>query len=413
MAESSMLQGRAKIYAIAQVVISSLGFLSSLLGGVLLLVFGVFSGLLDQTVPDEAGLMLVIGWTSLLIALAFLLALISAVFHLQGKVLPALRAPTQSIFRAVLFVLWILSILGVLLTSRYPVLNLITSLLVIPLVLIPILFFFWVGSKNLSLGNQPRIWGAVAFNFSIMMPLVLMVELVFFIFIFILITIWLTGQPELLSQMMSFGEQFSNGSIDPLEVEKMLTELFGRPIFLNYSILLIAVLVPLIEEFFKPMAIWFLAGKSLTPSQGFVGGLIAGGCFAMFESLGAVGIPTNPEWLLLLFARAGTGLLHVTLSGLVGWGFASAFYNQKWGRAILTYFGAASIHGLWNFFALLSGVGPILPMAEGISNLPMILGQGGVFVMAALFGVNLIILYSMNRRLQHPAALQESLLSIS
>jgi len=401
MAAGSGLQGRAKIYAIAQVVISSLGFLSSLLAGGLLLVFGLFSGVLDQATNDEAGLMLVIGWTSLLVALAFLLAFISAVFHLQGKVMPALSVPTQRIIQASLFVIWILSIVGVILTSRHQVLNLLTSLMVIPLVLVPILFFFWIGSRNLSLGNQPRVWGAVAFNFSIMMPLVLIAELILFIFIFIIIAVWLAGQPELLSQLMNLGEQFSTGSMDPLEMEKLLTNLFGRPIFLNGSILLIAVLVPLIEEFFKPMAMWFLAGKRLTPSQGFVGGLIAGACFAMLESLGAVGIPADSEWLILLFGRTGTGLLHVTLSGLVGWGLASAFYSQQWGRAILAYLGAVSIHGLWNFFALLSGIVPIMPMSEEMSNLPVILGQIGVFVLVALFGTNLIILISMNRRLQH------------
>lgn len=406
MTEGSMLQGRAKIYAIAQVVISSLGFLSSLVGGGLMLVFGIFSGMLDQATTQEAGLLLVIGWTSLLIAVAFLLALVSAVFYLQGKAMPALSTATQRLIQAALLVIWIVSILGVFLISRYEALNLITSFLVIPLVLVPILFFFWIGSRNLSLGNRPRAWGAVAFNFSIMMPVVLTAELVLFFIIFLVVAVWLAGQPELLSQLMLYGDQISNGSIDALEIEQMVTDLFSRPLFLNGSILVIAVLVPLIEELFKPMAIWFLAGKRLTPSQGFVGGVIAGACFAMLESLGAVGIPAESEWLMLLFGRTGTGLLHVTLSGFVGWGVASAFYNQQWGRAILAYLGAVSIHGLWNFFALLSGIVPIMPMSEEMSNLPVILGQMGVFVLVALFMLNLIILFSINRRLQHQTATQ-------
>ena len=313
----------------------------------------------------------------------------------------ALSAATQRLLQIALFFIWVVSILGVILISRFESLNLITSLLVIPLVLVPILFFFWIGARKLSLGNRPRVWGAVAFNFSIMMPVVLTAELVLFIFIIVIAAVWLSSQPELLSQLMIFGEQFSNGSMDPVEVEQLVTELFGRPIFLNGSILVIAVLVPLIEEFFKPMAIWFLAGKRLTPSQGFVGGLIAGACFAMLESLGAVGIPAESEWMMLLFGRTGTGLLHVTLSGMVGWGFASAFYNRKWSRAIFAYIGAVSIHGLWNFFALLSGIVPIMPMSEEMNDLPVILGQMGVFVLATLFVVNLVILYSMNRRLQH------------
>lgn len=399
-----MLQGRAKIYAFAQVVISSLGFLSSLIGGGMLLVFGFFSGMIDPLTANDTGLMLVIGWTSLLLAVAFIPALISAIFHLQGRSMPALKPSTQRIIQVALVVIWIASILGVLLISRFQALNLITSLLIIPLVLVPILFFFWIGSRNLSLGNRPRVWGAVAFNFSIMMPVVLLVELVLFFFIFMIAAVWLAGQPELLSQIMMYVEQISNGLMDPMEAEQLITDLISRPIFLNGSILVVAILVPLIEELFKPLAIWFLAGKRLTPSQGFVGGLIGGACFAMLESLGAVGIPAESEWIILLFGRTGTGLLHITLSGLVGWGFASAFYNRNWGRAIFTYLGAVTIHGLWNFFALLSGIVPILPISEEMNNLPVLLGQMGVFVLVALFVINLVLLFSVNRQLQQQPA---------
>lgn len=398
------LQGRAKIYAISQVVISSLGFLSSLIGGGLLLVFGLFSGMIDPLTTNDTGLILVIGWTSLLIAVAFILALISAIFHLQGRSMPALQPSTQRIIQGALIVVWIVSILGVLLISRFQALNLITSLLIIPLVLVPILFFFWIGARNLSLGNRPRVWGAVAFNFSIMMPVVLLAELVLLFFIFMIVAVWLAGQPELLSQIMMYADQISNGLMEPLEAEQLITDLISRPIFLNGSILVVAILVPLLEELFKPMAIWFLAGKHLTPSQGFVGGLIGGACFAMLESLGAVGIPAESEWLMLLFGRTGTGLLHVTLSGLVGWGFASAFYNRNWGRAIATYLGAVTIHGLWNFFALLSGIVPILPISEEMNNLPVLLGQIGVFVLVALFVINLVLLFSVNRQLQQQPA---------
>lgn len=398
---SSVLQGRAKIYAIAQVILSSLGFLSSLAAAGILLSFGVFGSLIDTETVSEAGIMMVIGWTSLLIAFAFIPALISALFYLQGKPMPALKQSIQQIGQVALFIIWILSIVVVMLTSQYQSLNFITSLLILPLVVVPILFFFFIGARNLSLGNHPRTWGAVAFNFAITMPVVLMVELLLFVIIFLIVAIWLAGQPELLSQILLYSEQISNGVFESQEAEKILVDLISQPIVLNGSILVIALLVPLLEELFKPMAIWFLAGKHLTPSQGFVGGLIGGACFAMLESLGAVGIPADSEWLILLFGRTGTGLLHVTLSGMVGWGFASAFYNKNWGRAILAYVSAVAIHGLWNFFALLSGIVPLLPITEEMTNLPVILGQMGVFVLILIFLVNLVLLFSFNRHLQH------------
>jgi hypothetical protein len=398
------LEGRAKIYAIAQAVISSLGFLSSSIGAGFLLLFGLLGGFIDPSTESESGLMLVVGWTSLLIAFSFIPGLISAIYSLMGKPLPHLKPGTNKIILAALALLWVISIILVMVTSRFQALNLVTSLFILPLVLVPILFFFYTGSRNLSIGNQRRAWGAIAFNFAITMPLVLLVELIIFVVVFIFATMWLMGQPELLTQILQYSDQLSSGAMEIIEAEKLLTDLISRPAILNGSILVIAVLVPLVEELLKPMAIWFLAGKHLTPAQGFVGGLIGGACFAMLESLGAVGIPADSEWLVILFGRAGTGLLHVTLSGLVGWGFASAFYNQKWGRAIFTYLMAVTIHGLWNFFALLSGIGPVLPIAEEMENLPVLLGQAGVFVMIALFVINMVLLISVNRQLQQQPA---------
>ncbi len=395
-----VLQGRAKVYAIAQAVISSLGFLSSLIGAVLMLLFGVVGGAVDPETGAEAGLMLVLGWTSLLIAIAFIPGIISAVLGLMGKPMPTIKPAAKKIILGSLVLLWIFSIILVMLTSRFQGLNLITSLFIVPLVLVPIVLFFSIGARNLHIGNQRRAWGAIAFNFSITMPLVLTVELIIFVVILVFATLWLMGEPELFNQIMRYSEQLSSGAIEMLEAEQLLADLISRPAILNGSILVIAVLVPIVEELLKPMAIWFLAGKKLTPAQGFVGGLIGGACFAMLESLGAVGIPADSEWLILLFGRTGTGLLHVSLSGMVGWGLASAFYNQKWGRAIFTYLLAVTIHGLWNFFALLSGIVPILPIADEMQNLPVLLGQMGVFVMAFLFIINFVLLFSVNRQLQ-------------
>src|SRR5690606_41899083 len=61
------------------------------------------------------------------ISVAFLIALISAVFHLQGKVMSALSAATQRLLQIALFFIWVVSILGVILISRFESLNLIRS----------------------------------------------------------------------------------------------------------------------------------------------------------------------------------------------------------------------------------------------------------------------------------------------
>jgi hypothetical protein len=63
-----------------------------------------------------------------------------------------------------------------------------------------------------------------------------------------------------------------------------------------------------------------------------------------------------------------------------------------------------AIHGLWNFFALLSGIVPFLPITDEMTNLPVILGQIGVYVLVMLFLINLVLLFSINRQLQRETA---------
>jgi len=76
-------------------------------------------------------------------------------------------------------------------------------------------------------------------------------------------------------------------------------------------------------------------------------------------------------WPMVAIGRIGTGILHTTTSGLVGWGFGSAWSEGKYGHLAAAYAAAVCFHGLWNIFALLLGLGSIaqlLGMKTGILN---------------------------------------------
>jgi hypothetical protein len=88
------------------------------------------------------------------------------------------------------------------------------------------------------------------------------------------------------------------------------------------------------------------------------------------------------------------------LSGLVGWGLASLFYDKNWRRAIGNYLIAVLIHGTWNLFALLSGIIPVLPDPQSVGNFPFFLSQVGPFVLFVLSLINLIILIRINHKLR-------------
>jgi hypothetical protein len=75
-------------------------------------------------------------------------------------------------------------------------------------------------------------------------------------------------------------------------------------------------------------------------------------------------VMTPDEWLFGAFTRSTTGVLHMLGSGLVGWGLARAWQDGKWGVLGRNLLLAITFHGLWNAFALLGGVGPLLVFGE-------------------------------------------------
>ena len=137
----------------------------------------------------------------------------------------------------------------------------------------------------------------------------------------------------------------------------------------------------------------------MTAADGFTLGLISGGAFALLESLGSLSNPVGDGWLFLISGRIGAGLLHMTASGLVGMGLASAWTQKKYFRLALVFLLAVSIHGAWNALSLTMGflnVGSTVPETTSwmktITNI-------GPFLLVGMGLVMILILIVTNRRL--------------
>jgi hypothetical protein len=400
MPSNDKLEGRAKVYTIAQIVMSSLGLPISLLLFVLFLVIAVMGFFGDLQTAEQNGSLLVIAWGALIIGCLFIPGLILAIQRLRQKQIPALSARREKQILIILTVFWFVCLLITFFDSNWVWTGTLNSIFVAPLVMIPLIVLVAIGSRKLSSGSPFRSWGGVSFSYFVTIPLILTIEILVFFAIILVIGIWLSTKPDLLALLQQYSEQWSLGEMSAQTAERLLFDLFKNPLVLNGSIFVVAILIPIIEEFLKPMALWFLAGKKLTPSQGFVGGLIAGACFATLETVSAIGSPSDPSWFYLLAGRMGTGLLHVTLSGLVGWGLAGAFHNGGWWRFFLNYLGAVLLHGTWNLFALISGILPILPASAEIGSFPRFLSQIGPGVLVGLALLIFLILIGSNRKLQ-------------
>jgi hypothetical protein len=160
-----------------------------------------------------------------------------------------------------------------------------------------------------------------------------------------------------------------------------------------------SLVVPLIEELLKPIGVWLLAGRDLSPAAGFAAGALSGAGYALFESLALTS--SGAEWTTLVAARIGTGAVHILATGMTGWGLAIAWREGRYALLGLAYLGAVSIHGLWNGITLFSS---FLAVAESL-NLPLDvpgvarLGEIAPIGLSILAGAALVALVWANRRL--------------
>lgn len=268
--------------------------------------------------------------------------------------------------------------------------------------LVPLLWFLHLGGYGLALDWESDWWGTISTSLAVTMPLILIVEVGLFVILGLIALVWVAARPDVAQQLQNLFSTLE--TVDPRVLEAYLQDLFARPGVITLTLLVVAGAIPLIEELLKPLALWTFAGRKITPAQGFLLGMLAGACFALLENLSALSGIAGMGSLPTLIGRLGTGLLHMTTTGLVGWALAAAWQGGRPWRVVGAYLLAVALHGLWNTFGLLLGIGTLFPLPESaasplahLSNLaPLILGLLGI--------LNLVFIVAANRYLRRRSA---------
>ncbi|MCC7118107.1 MAG: PrsW family intramembrane metalloprotease [Anaerolineales bacterium] len=271
-----------------------------------------------------------------------------------------------------------------------------TLLVIIP----PIGLFIGLGLRRLELGPRWRIWGALGLGLTVGPAIMIFLEVLVVALIWLGVTLFLYSQPEKLHELQRVGKLLLNENN-----EEALLSALGRYLT-NPRVLLgifgyLSLLIPMIEEFFKPLAVWLFARKLETPTQGFALGIISGGAFALIESLNA-GADSSEAWIVLGLARAGASLLHILLTGLMGYAIVGAFKEKRFGRLALTYGAVIAIHGLWNAYAIgasIFGGGPLFGKPEWINFLP-----ASIFGIMTLSVGMFVLIFVVNSKLRVQSA---------
>ena len=302
------------------------------------------------------------------------------------------------IFAAIAMVILSIAIGGMIAFSEIAwlawfILPMLTLLVIMP----PVWLLFGIGTKGIELGPRWRVFGIIGLSATVGPVIMVILEIVLLFGIIILGAVFIVVQkPILFQELLSLGKILENET-NPELILGLVAPYLTSPLVLAIIIGYIAVIVPLIEELFKPLAVWIFAAKIESPAQGFAMGVLSGAAFALLESLNASADGTV-NWPVIVSVRAGTSLLHMTVSGLVGWGIVSAFREKRILRFFASYFAAVTIHGIWNACAIgtgISSLGESIGKPEWLFNFsPALLG--GMLVLG--IGM-LVVLVASNRKL--------------
>ena len=373
------------------------------LSGLFLLGIGLLMGLAALMVLST-GQPVQAPQTIYFVALSFeaVLLFAAAFFALQKNLhKPSADRPSFLSLSHMQIVVGLLVAAGVILIGRLigaiePVNWLLLPILTIPAVVLPLGMLTALGTQKLPLGRRWQTWSVLGLSMTLIPLFLLVLEAVLGLIMFIVAAAFLMLQPEraelesVLRQIMILGPQ-SEAALD------LLSPFLTRPDVIIMALIYIAVLVPAIEELFKPLGVWLLARKLDSAAQGFTLGALSGAGYALIETIGVTG--QQGDWASLLFTRIGTGLLHITTSALMGAAIVLAWRERGYVRLLGTYLLAVLLHGLWNAFAMLyafSTLAEILNQTGRLATLQVPL----IVVMSILAVTLLVVLILSNRRMQ-------------
>ena len=257
---------------------------------------------------------------------------------------------------------------------------------------LPALWLVYIGIRGLSLGSPKRYWGVFASGLVLSPLIILILELIMLAGVGILAILWVVVDPSLSSQLNILVLRLQSSYNNPEAVLRILLPLLVNPGILFILFSFVSVLVPMVEESLKPLGVWFLTGQKLTPTHGFVYGVLSGAGFGLFENLGKTS-GGGEAWAILASTLIITLLLHCFTAGLVGWALVSAWSQKRYIRLGISYILAVLVHGLWNGMAVVGAAASFtdftnISLPTGIQQLGS-LSNTGIVVLGTL----ILVLY--------------------
>jgi RsiW-degrading membrane proteinase PrsW (M82 family) len=339
-----------KLPSVLMLLLSALGILVSLL----VALAALWGSTESEPASDEKLMLVSIGSLAVFLCLLNLPALILSIKGLAGQ---STETRKPGLFKTASFTMigWALLIVAGMLISQTGVVHLALGPITILAIAIPIWWLVEFARRGLERPNQAREANTLTLGLTLVPVIIMLIEILLVILISLAVVIILGIQPGTLSELVDISSNsgFSQGGME--ELEQLLFNLAQDPTISAAIFLIIGVAAPLTEELLKPLAVWLFFKSPMKSSDGYSLGLISGAAFTLLESASMVSQISAQDWTAAVLLRSATSLLHISLSGLVGYGIARARNEKRWGFAPLYILIAAALHGLWNSLALLTG----------------------------------------------------------
>jgi hypothetical protein len=236
----------------------------------------------------------------------------------------------------------------------------------IPAVIVPLFWIYRFTTRRYTPKKPRRNWFFLGLNLTLQPVLAFTIELLLLMVMALLVILWLTLNPALFETFLAQFEMLTDMNLPMEQAEDLIASYLEKPLIFWLVQFFVALLVPLVEEFVKPILIFRWIKRPLRAVDGFWLGLISGTAFTLIENFGNVSGIMAQDWFFVTFARYGTSFLHMATSAAMGWALMQTFIDRKVIRAVLVYCGVVILHGVWNFFALLAGFS-VLPMENPLA----------------------------------------------
>ncbi len=300
----------------------------------------------------------VFAWSAILIAGVALVSIITSAKKLAKKPMPAWAQAKMLWLYGLIFILPVLLLLG---QSLFRVTR--TAITWMPIFSVVSIFAVGLWYMRLGAGHDwgktsQRGSGLLTFSFGFTTALILITEVLVlgaFGLIFYLVTL---QDPDIQALYRSLPNLLQGLQADPQAAEEMLGGLFQKPEIIISVIIVIAFLMPLVEELLKTFGVLLLKGRKLSPREGMLAGMFSGAGFGILEGmLFAVQTSTGIDpvaWMVFLVGRSAALILHIFTGALNGFALVRYWNDRNLGSLIGTFLLTLLIHGVWNFVAVLA-----------------------------------------------------------